>query len=246
MIGIYKITNLLNNKSYIGQSVHIHRRWQEHCNPNNKSQIAQAIQRYGKENFRFEVLEECAKTDLNKRENYWIEFYNTLAPNGYNIQDNTNSVHSSYRVFSKSTLLQIIATLQQSNKTLKEIANDYNVSISTISRINAGFIHHQDNISYPIRTTNWSPHISKYCIDCGIKISDTATRCNKCEGKHRCIELPISRDELKAKIRHQSFVQIGKDFNVTDNAIRKWCIKYNLPKTKKEINSYSDEEWEDK
>jgi len=40
------------------------------------------------------------------------------------------------------------------------------------------------------------------------------------------------------------FTQIGKEFNVTDNAIRKWCDKYKLPRTKKEINKYTDEEWE--
>ena len=49
MIGIYKITNLINNKIYIGQSIHIERRWSEHCQPSAKSLIAKAIQKYGKE-----------------------------------------------------------------------------------------------------------------------------------------------------------------------------------------------------
>lgn len=54
----------------------------------------------------------------------------------------------------------------------------------------------------------------------------------------------ITRNELKDLIRTIPFLTIGKMFNVTDNAIRKWCIHYNLPKTKKEIKSYSNEEWE--
>ena len=44
-------------------------------------------------------------------------------------------------------------------------------------------------------------------------------------------------------IRKLPFTQIGQKYNISDNAVRKWCIAYNLPKTKKEINSYSDAEW---
>ena len=44
-------------------------------------------------------------------------------------------------------------------------------------------------------------------------------------------------------IRTLPFTQIGTKYGVTDNAIRKWCDKYELPRTKKEIVSYSDEEW---
>lgn len=56
--------------------------------------------------------------------------------------------------------------------------------------------------------------------------------------------MPITREELKKKIRTQSFLSIGKEFNISDNAIRKWCDKFNLPRTKKEIKSYSDKEWD--
>lgn len=54
----------------------------------------------------------------------------------------------------------------------------------------------------------------------------------------------LSREKLKKLIRTKSFVEIGKLYGVTDNAIRKWCDKYNLPRTKKEIKKYSDTEWE--
>ena len=52
------------------------------------------------------------------------------------------------------------------------------------------------------------------------------------------------RKELKDLIRFTPFTRIGQKYKVDDNTIRKWCDKYNLPRTKKEINSYSDEEWE--
>ena len=52
-----------------------------------------------------------------------------------------------------------------------------------------------------------------------------------------------NKEELKKLIRSIPFTTIGKTYGVDSNAIRKWCDKYNLPRTKKEINSYSDEEW---
>ena len=84
-----------------------------------------------------------------------------------------------------------------------------------------------------------------YCIDCGKEISINAIRCQSCSSKRqeRKVENRPSKEELKKLIRIKPFTQIGKDYNVSDNAIRKWCDYYNLPRTKKEINSYSEEEW---
>ena len=81
MTGIYKITNLINNKIYIGQSVDIKRRWYYYTNPpevlDYRSKIISAIKKYGIKNFKFEVLEECAIEDLDKREYYYINFYDS-------------------------------------------------------------------------------------------------------------------------------------------------------------------------
>lgn len=55
---------------------------------------------------------------------------------------------------------------------------------------------------------------------------------------------PISRGELKELIRKNSFVSIGKMFNVSDNAIRKWCDKYNLPRKTSIIKNITDKDWE--
>ena len=54
---------------------------------------------------------------------------------------------------------------------------------------------------------------------------------------------PISREELKEKIRHVPFVKIGKELGVTDNAVRRWCDKYGLPRKISIIRKYSDDEW---
>lgn len=88
----------------------------------------------------------------------------------------------------------------------------------------------------------------KYCVDCGIEISQSAIRCHSCAAiktgqLQRKVERP-SREELKSQIRSKPFLEIGRNYNVSDNAVRKWCDTYNLPKTKKEISKYNDIEWE--
>ena len=72
MVGIYKITNKINQKIYIGQSVNISKRWTAHrngaFNPNNgqyNTPLYKAIRKYGIENFTFEILEECAINELD-------------------------------------------------------------------------------------------------------------------------------------------------------------------------------------
>ena len=88
MTGIYKITNQINNKIYIGQSVDISKRWHYYKSPpetlNYKSKIISAIKKYGIENFTFEVLEECSINELDKKEYYYIKLYDSI-DKGYNI-----------------------------------------------------------------------------------------------------------------------------------------------------------------
>lgn len=88
--GIYKITNNINRKVYIGKSKNIEERWTEHKRLSNldeedwkkdhrccQTPIHKAIRKYGVENFSFEVIEETKEEDLNKREIYWIDHYNS-------------------------------------------------------------------------------------------------------------------------------------------------------------------------
>lgn len=84
-----------------------------------------------------------------------------------------------------------------------------------------------------------------FCINCGKEISLSAKRCVQCDHENkRIIPLP-DRDFLKEQIRTLTFVDVGKKYGVVDNTIRKWCKKLSLPTTKREIKSYSDEEWLD-
>jgi len=86
MIGIYKITKIENGKSYIGQSNDIKRRFKEHQYKTDIP-IELAIQKYGIDAFTYEVIEECPLEELDKKEKYWISYYNTYKGFGYNCNE---------------------------------------------------------------------------------------------------------------------------------------------------------------
>ena len=81
--GIYKVTNKINGKVYIGQSVDIGKRWRQHMTAKDDIYFHKAIQKYGVENFQWEIIEKCKKKDLDERESYWIEYYDSYNK-GYN------------------------------------------------------------------------------------------------------------------------------------------------------------------
>lgn len=85
-----------------------------------------------------------------------------------------------------------------------------------------------------------------HCPICGTVINLKSKMCKKCRNneilKNR-EEKGITREFLKNEIRTKPFTTIAKEQGVSDNAIRKWCKKYNLPYKSSEIKKYSDEEW---
>jgi len=85
---IYKITNKINNKLYIGQTIRTLKvRWMAHCVPSSKSVISRSIHKYGKENFSFEEIDRAETMDeLNAKEEHWIKYYDSCnKEKGYNI-----------------------------------------------------------------------------------------------------------------------------------------------------------------
>jgi len=99
---IYKATNKINNKCYIGQTINkIDLRIAQHkCDANsNKYNMIfhKAIQKYGFDNFEWEVLAECNNNDLNEQEKYWIKYWNSNRINGYNMTDGGESHLKNYK-----------------------------------------------------------------------------------------------------------------------------------------------------
>ena len=77
--GIYKITNIDNNMCYVGQSVNIAERWKQHIKRGmgaetpTRNKLYPAMAAYGVQNFTFEIIQECDKSELDEREDYWQE-----------------------------------------------------------------------------------------------------------------------------------------------------------------------------
>jgi len=99
MAYIYSITNLENQKLYVGKTTqpNPYDRWKQHLqaarskdnlaenNSIHSMPIVRAISKYGADNFKFRVLEECNDDKVNERETYWIERLNACGKNGYNV-----------------------------------------------------------------------------------------------------------------------------------------------------------------
>ena len=92
---IYKITNIQNNKIYIGQTIRsvrdrFHRHINDALNNNLDTHFARAIRKYGRDSFIIEVIDEATnQTELNQKEQYWIQYYNSIQ-DGYNETDAIN------------------------------------------------------------------------------------------------------------------------------------------------------------
>ena len=157
---IYIIKNDINDKVYIGQSINPENRFKGHIQDKNRKQhnsaIDGAIKKYGEKHFWFEILEKDV-VNYNEREKYWIRFYNSICPNGYNILDGgevppvNKGLNNNKSKFSQKDLEELVELLKKPNITLQDIANYFSVSYRTISNFNKGKTYHNNEIDYPIR-----------------------------------------------------------------------------------------------
>ena len=129
MAYIYKITNKINNKIYIGKTLKtIEERWKEHCkdykkDSEEKRPLYSAMKKYGIENFKIEEIEKCNINIVNEREKYWIEYYSSFK-NGYNAtKGGDGKAYADY---------DLIYSLWKENKNMLEIQNILGYSIDTI------------------------------------------------------------------------------------------------------------------
>lgn len=154
---IYIIKNDINNKVYIGQSIHPKERFAEHCylrEDRRNSILTSAICKYGKEHFWMELLEENIE-NYDEREKYWIAFYNSIRPNGYNIssggEDGNSGLFSAQSVLTKEKLNNLIHDLQNTSLTNQELSDKYKISKTLVTRINNGRGYAQEGVIYPLR-----------------------------------------------------------------------------------------------
>lgn len=164
---IYVITNLINQKQYIGYTSRtITRRFYEHIweaydnNDEEKSSaLHNAIRKYGSHNFIIEQVKEFDENEFNweEMEKHYIKVYNSLSPGGYNICEGGNKPPIHYgdqnckTKVSDTDLQNLFIDLKNLSLSYKDIAIKYNISVSQLYKINSGKARVQSNIKYPIR-----------------------------------------------------------------------------------------------
>lgn len=143
---IYKITNTINGKSYIGQTIqNVKERFYQHCATKcskavSNMAIHRAIKKYGKSNFTVEVIEEIDSANLNDRERYWIKYYNSYN-NGYNSTKGGQEgckpfkdldVESIIKEYNTGKSLRTLGTIFKVDKqTIKDLLIRHNVELRT-------------------------------------------------------------------------------------------------------------------
>lgn len=160
MVGIYCITNIKDNKKYIGQSIHVKDRILAHKGLLRRGKhynchLQNAFDKYGKESFIFELLEETTKEELNDKEMFYIDKFNTANPNfGYNLTEGgegggTMSIESRIKLSNTKRMkhsklsesdIRRIKLLIYNLMDRKEIAKIFNTSKSQIDEIARGGI----------------------------------------------------------------------------------------------------------
>lgn len=113
---IYKITNILNNKIYVGSTKNFNRRKRQHIfdlrhKAHGNDHLQKSFNKYGEDQFKIEIIEQCDVEHLIAREQYWIDHLNALDPiTGY------NKNHIAGRTTnSPETVAKIIATRRKNN-----------------------------------------------------------------------------------------------------------------------------------
>lgn len=140
---IYKYTNKINNKIYIGQTIRpLEVRHKRHLKDSEHDNLYfhRALRKYGEENFTLEVIEDNIEKDkLDEREIYWIKYYNSFYLNGkgYNMTEG-GKWGNAPRKLSDKDIKDIQKLLIDTEIPLTDIGYEYDVSLSCISDINIG------------------------------------------------------------------------------------------------------------
>ncbi len=220
MIGIYMYTDKENGKKYIGQSVNIKQRYIDHKNGMSKSSRPTpfdiVLHTKGIDSFSFEILEECSKEQLDEREKFWIEYYDSYnngynyTPGGSNTQGENNPNSKINETIAKSIITDLIGT----TLTYQQIADKYNTTYSTISNINYcscwSYLHsYQHNIRQ----------------ESGITLTEIYSKITK-EQALEIIDL-LKNTKL-------TYEEIGQKFNIPKNII----CRINTCKTWNELHDF--------
>jgi group I intron endonuclease len=187
---IYKITNLHDGKSYIGQTHHLEDRLKAHQKVGNF--LHRAIKKYGWSSFKVDVLEDniADQTILDEREVFWIKHHNTVAPTGYNLTEGGRG----------KGLGKLPQTIERRRK-ISEALKGRKLAESTKQKIAAAHrqLHHTPEvrkkigqsrarnwrITYPNGTVQIITNLSAFCRNMNTSSQAMLFGCGKCKG-YKC------------------------------------------------------------
>ena len=172
MYYIYKIENLLNHKKYIGLTNNIARRRARHftdlrCGRHDNSFLQKEFLRDGENNFSFEIIFEGNVTsqEISEKEKYYIKLYDSYY-NGYNQNEGGNfGPANGGSHLTKSDIFNILSALQFMSRPGQILADMYDVSRTTISRIKKGENHSQIKEEYDALSEDMKKSIYKIFCD---------------------------------------------------------------------------------
>ena len=156
---IYKLTNLINKKAYVGLTTQLklEKRIKQHIR-DKESVISKAIKKYGFANFLVEVIEELTDLEvLKEKEIYYINYFKTLKPNGYNIITSVQNMNMQR----KSRLYEIKDPKGNIHitETLDQFCQQYNLSVDCMYNVARGSSNHHK--SWVVTTVDFKPVIVK-------------------------------------------------------------------------------------
>ncbi len=243
-IGIYKIENKINGKIYIGQSVNIAKRIIEHKYRafDEKDErtyslyLYVAMRKYGKQNFSFDIIEECQKEALNEKEQYWIQHYKSNQKEyGYNLSDGGDSKYSRNMTsgtnvsLRKQKIAEIKDLLINTSIPIQEIAKRYGLTTASITNINRGKSWFCVDAKYPLRDTR-KPNCY-YCPQCGDKLSTKHSKlCRRCDSERQNYAHGFPGvDAMTEDVSNYGLKELSKKYGVAERTVWRWSKKYNIP-----------------
>ena len=249
---IYVITNNLNGKQYVGQTIDLTKRLSAHRKA-GKPGIGKAIQKYGWRNFSVEVIEECENRDeLNEREIFWIAKLNTKAPNGYNLTEGGDG-NCGY-VASEETRKKLSAAgrrrqvTAETRKKLSESQKGKIISEETRAKMSA--VMKAKGIKPPPRTgkepwnkgKNWSAETRKKLSEShlGNKVSEETRKKISATLKAKGIKPPSwkGRHHTEESLKKISLINKGKKMSAEQKAKISATLKARNAKKRKLKNKF--------
>lgn len=208
--GIYCIENITTNKKYIGQSTDINDRWRKHIselnhNSHHNDYLQKAWNKYGEDDFEFYILEYCNEDELDEKENYYINFYNTIDRKyGYNLKSGGQAhCHHTEEVKNK---------ISESNKKAYQ-----NQELRELRSINALKQWANPNIKEKIMGSNNGMYGKHHNEETRQKISKNRSGISS----HKRNRTPVFCIELNRKF--DDATEAGKELSLDGSAILKVC-----------------------